>query len=92
MKLTDYPKHSYSLLEHRLFDMLPKDGQRIFSTELANARAAAGRWSATNKNNTITVTMNKLIKKVQANREPFRVKKAGKRRGHHVVEYWIEPR
>jgi hypothetical protein len=90
MKLTPFPKRPYSMLETHVFNMLPKNGRRIKSRQLADARAKMGNWKVANPLNTITVTMNNLMVKVKANKEDFVIVKDGKRPGHHEVEYWIE--
>ncbi len=91
MKLAEFPKKvRYSMSEYHLFDKLPKGGRRIDSAEIAKARG--NKWDVKFPLKNVTVTMNVLIRKVDANREPFRIKKEGKYPGHHKVEYWIERR
>lgn len=90
MKLTPFPKRKYSMLESYVFDMIPKNGKRIKSRQIADARAELGNWKVANPLNTITVTMNNLIRKVKANKEDFIIMKDKKRPGHHEVEYWIK--
>lgn len=92
MRLTEFPKVRYTMMEYHLFDMLPKNGKPVDSNTLADARKKLGAWRAKNPLNVITVTMNQLIDKVKVNREEFRIKKDGKRKGHPEVEYWLELR
>jgi len=93
MKLTKFPKKSrYSILESYMFNLMPKNGKKVSSRKLAEGRASMGAWNVDNPLNTVTVTMNKLIRKVQANKEEFIIKKDGRRPGHTEVEYWVEPR
>lgn len=91
IKLTEFPRRRYTMLEYRLFDALPKNGEKVSSADIADAREELGNWKIKYKQNTITVTMNRLMEKVKDNREPFRIKKDGKRTGHHIIEYWVEP-
>jgi hypothetical protein len=90
-KLSDFPKRQYSMLEYRLFDAMPKDGTTFGSADLAAARNEMGKWDINNPLNVVTVTMNRLIKKVQLNREDFRIMKKGRYRGHPESEYWVTP-
>jgi hypothetical protein len=92
MQLTEFPKRRYSMLEYRVFNMLPKDGSRIRSRDLAAERDEMGVWKAKNKLNIMTVVMANLTEKVKANKEPFRICKEGRYPGHPEVEYWVEPR
>jgi hypothetical protein len=90
MRLTEFPKVRYTMMEYHLFDMLPKNGKPINSNALADARKELGAWKAKHPLNVITVTMSRLINKVKINREEFRIQKDGKRKGHPEVEYWLE--
>jgi hypothetical protein len=93
MKLTEFPKKSrYSILESYMFDLMPKNGKKVSSRMLAEGRAEMGKWKVGNPLNTVTVTMNKLIDKVKANKEEFVIKKDDKRPAHPEVEYWVERR
>jgi hypothetical protein len=85
-----FPKTSYTQMEFHLFNMLPQDGSKVTSNNIADMRKALGNWDVAHPLATITVTMNRLIDKVMTNREPFRIRKAGKKKGHAEVEYWIE--
>ena len=91
MKLSEFPeKAQYSLTEFRLFETLPKDGTRIRTTDIAEKRGDG--WDVQFPLKNITVVMNLLISKVNANKEPFRIAKEDKTVGHPFVEYWLEPR
>ncbi len=94
IKLSEEPKVRYTLSEYSLFDSLVQRGRgrKITSSEIAEARRKLGPWNATNPLNVVTVTMNRLIDKVEANKESFRICKDGKYPGHPVVEYWLEDR
>jgi len=91
MKLSEYPKKQpYSMTEYHLFATLPKNGRRVGSAEIVKARGAD--WDVKFPLKNVTVIMNLLISKVDANDEPFRIGKEGKYPGHPEVEYWLEPR
>ena len=91
MKLSEFPKKQpYSMTEYRLFETLPKSGKRIGSADIVKKRGDA--WDVKFPLKNVTVTMNLLITKVDANKEPFRIAKEGKYPGHPEVEYWLEPR
>jgi len=91
MKLSEFPKNApYSMTEYHLFETLPKNGRRIGSAEIVKARG--DDWDVKFPLKNVTVTMNLLITKVDANKEPFRIAKEGKYPGHPEVEYWLEPR
>lgn len=90
MKLTDFSKVRYSTLEHRVFATLPKNGRKVSSKDLADARAKLGDWNVKHPLNIITVVMSNLMRKTKKNREPFVIRKDGKRPGHPEVEFWIE--
>jgi hypothetical protein len=87
--LPEFPKkRRYSLTEHRLFDLLPQDGSKVLTSELVAGRGEG--WKVQFPMRNVTVTMDVLSKKIKDNREPFRIKKEGKRRGHMECEYWLE--
>ena len=91
MKLSEFPKKApYSMTEFHLFETLPKSGKRIGSAGIAKARGED--WDVKFPLKNITVVMNLLITKVDANDEPFRIAKEGKYPGHPEVEYWLESR
>jgi len=92
-ELTKFPKNvRYTMMENHLFDMLPKNGKRVSSADIADGRKALGKWDVKFPLKNITVVMNNLIEKIDANRETFRLAKDGKYPGHPEVEYWLEPR
>ena len=92
IKLAEFPKVRYTMMEFHLFKSLPKSGRKVGSAEIARAREKLGNWDIKHQLNTITTTMNRLMDKVETNGEPFRIMKDGKRTGHHEVEYWVEIR
>jgi hypothetical protein len=93
ISLNKFPKkHSYSMLETRLFQLLPQNGRPVGSKDLLAAYEKNGEWNVAHPLNIITVTMGILIKKVKANKEPFVIEKEGRYIGHPEVEYWIKKR
>lgn len=46
MRLTEFPKVRYTMMEYHLFDMLPKNGKPVDSNTLADARKKLGAWRA----------------------------------------------
>jgi hypothetical protein len=91
-KLTRFPETRYTMMESHLFDVLPKNGRKIDSAAIVKLREEMGDWDVKFPMKNITVTMQRLIDKIEANGEPFQIVKDGKRTGHHKVQYWIEPR
>jgi len=91
-ELTKFPKKRYTMMEYHLFDMMPRDGTKVTSADLAEGREALGKWKVKFPLKNITMHMNNLIGKVDLNKEVFRVGKEDKYPGHPQVEYWIEPR
>jgi hypothetical protein len=91
MQLSEFPRVRYTMMEYHLFNMIPKSGKTITSTEIANARDKLGKWDVKHPLQIITTMMDRLAGKVQDNREAFRIRKDGKYPGHPTVEYWIEP-
>lgn len=91
MKLSDFPPEvRYTLTEHRMFAKLPKNGRRVGTHDIAKAHGAD--WDVEFPLKNITVTMTRLIGKVDANGEPFRICKEDRYPGHNRVEYWLEER
>lgn len=89
--LTEYPSRvRYSLLEYQLFAMLPKTGARIGVRALIRKRLKEGPWNATYPRNVLNIVMQRLIRKVAANREPFRIRRTKGVSGTEA-QYWIEP-
>lgn len=89
-ELTKFPANRYTMMENHLFDKLPKNGRRVGSADIAKMREQMGDWDVKFPLKNITVTMNRLMEKIDSNNEPFRIAKAGKEEGHHMVEYWVE--
>jgi len=91
MKLAEFPpKKRYTLREHRMFAKLPKNGRRVGTHDIAAAHGQ--EWDVQYPLKNITVTMLRLIAKVEANKEPFRICKEDRYAGHNRLEYWVEPR
>jgi hypothetical protein len=79
-------------METHIFSKLPKRGRKVGSADIVEYRKMLGYWDVKFPLKNITVTMDRLIKKIDANGEPFRLAKEEKYTGHHKVEYWLEPR
>jgi len=91
MKLSEFPKKvRYTMTEYHLFATLPKTGKRVDSAHIVKERG--DEWDVKFPLKNVTVHMNRLIDKVDANKEPFRIMKDGKYPGHPEVEYWLEER
>lgn len=89
--LPEFPKKvKYTMTEYHMFAVLPQDGKRIVSADIVEARG--DKWKVGFPLKNVTVTMNRLIDKVKANDEPFRIKKEARYPGHLQCEYWIERR
>jgi hypothetical protein len=80
---------NYSRGERQLFELLPKDGTKISSTDLTASREKRYKWDIDNPRNAVSVTMTSLMQKIVRNREPFRLRKTPQR-GPYPVEFWIE--
>jgi len=78
-------KIEYSPTEKSLLDLLPPGGKAISSEELVD-RHYSGDEKPFNARQSIVTTMTSLIKKVEHNREPYRIIKA-KRSGPYPMEY-----
>jgi hypothetical protein len=71
-KLTEFPPVvRYSLLERQIFEMLPQDGSAIGNKELVRKRRKAGPWDVAHPVGIIWAIMDRLIKKIARNKEPF---------------------
>lgn len=79
----------YSPAERALFELLPVKPKRISSTELVTQRY--GSEVPFHAQSIIRSTMDSLIRKIEANREPFRVLKTP-RAGPKPTEFWLEKR
>ena len=91
-KLTKFPETRYTMMESHLFDKMPKNGKKVGSAEIVKFRQDLGEWDVKFPLKNITVTMNRLIDKIESNDEEFRILKDDKRTGHHKVEYWVVPK
>ena len=91
-ELTKFPPIRYTMLENHLFDKLPKNGKRFDSNDVVKMREAMGEWDVKFPLKNATVTMQRLLEKIDNNGEPFRIAKDDKAPGHHRVEYWVEAR
>ena len=91
MKLAKYPENvRYTLTEHNMFAALPKNGRKVGTADIAKVHG--DDWGVQYPLKNITVTMTRLIGKVEANNEPFVICKDDRRPGHNKVEYWLEER
>lgn len=90
--LTPYAERArYSLLEQELFNALPQNGDTINTKDLVYARLKKGHWDVRYPRNIVATVMQKLIEKVELNKEPFVIKQAqqsGVRRKESI--YWLE--
>ena len=80
----------YTLKERNLFRLLPQDGKRISTTQLARRYYHSSQMPM-NANVLVVNGVRALKEKVDKNREPFRVRKTA-RAGPHPIEYWVEKR
>jgi hypothetical protein len=83
-------KLKYSDSERRLLDLIPTDGRQITTEQLAAKRYARGDVPF-NSRAIVTATLTQLMRKVDRNRENFRIIK-GKRRGPAPSLVWVEKR
>jgi hypothetical protein len=91
MQLSEFPKKvRYTMTEYHLFATLPKNGKKIGSIDIAEARG--DDWDVKFPMKNVTVTMNRLIDKIDLNKEPFKICKTEKAPGQRRVEYWLEAR
>jgi hypothetical protein len=91
-ELTKFPSNRYTMMENHLFDALPKNGKKVNSADIVMMRRDMGDWDVKNPSKNITTVMQRLLEKIDENKEPFRIAKEGKYEGHHMVEYWLEER
>ena len=92
MQLTKFPKIRYTMMENHLFDKLPKNGRKFDSADIVKMRESMGEWDVKFPLKNATVTMQRLLEKIDDNGEPFQIMKEDKSPGHHKVEYWLAPR
>lgn len=90
MDMTAATKIPYSDGEQKLLDLIPKNGSRI-NTEEITLKRYAKEGEPFNARAIIRATLTQLIRKVDQNREPFRIRK-GKRSGPWPIEVWTEKR
>lgn len=79
----------YSPAERALFDLLPMKPKKVSSADLVKLRY--GTTPPFHGQSIIGSTARSLAKKVDANKEPFRVAKS-ERAGPKPTEYWLEKR
>jgi hypothetical protein len=80
----------YSARERSVFKLLPKDGKRITTNQLVKLYYKNDSRQL-NANANIVGVIRSLIRKVDVNKEPFRIQKSA-RAGPHPLEYWLEKR
>jgi hypothetical protein len=83
--LSDVAEVRYSEGEKRLFKLLPQNGRKVTTRDLASTlhrRVINGRVR-------VVGTLSSLMTKTQLNREPFKIKREA-RNGPHPVAVWIE--
>ena len=80
----------YSKRERSVFKLLPKDGKRISTKQLA-AKFYGHDDLHQNANVVIIGVMRSLIWKMEKNKEPLRIMKSA-RAGPHPLEFWLEKR
>jgi hypothetical protein len=83
-------KLRYSEAEQKLLDLIPTNGKMITTEELA-AKRYSREEVPFNSRAIVLATLTQLIRKVDANRENFKIRK-GKRRGPMPSEIWVERR
>ena len=76
----------YSPSERIMFALVPQDGTKITSEELANKR---GGWDIANPRVATIAIMRSLMKKMTINGESFCISKTN-RNGPYPLEYWFE--
>ena len=81
---------AYSEAEQKLLDLIPTNGRKITTEELTNKRYTEEEMPF-NGQAIVRATLAQLMRKVDANRESFRIRK-GKRRGPMPSEVWAERR
>ena len=73
-----------------MFAVIPQNGKSVGTADIAESRGE--NWDVSDPNKHVAVTMARLIKKVEANKEPFKICKNDRAPGQNRIEYWIEPR
>jgi hypothetical protein len=80
----------YSEAETKLLELIPTNGSKITTEELATKRYAREEMPF-NSRAIIRATLATLMRKVDLNKESFRIRK-GRRRGPRPSEVWAEKR
>jgi hypothetical protein len=83
-------KMKYSNSEQKLLDLIPTDGTPISTEELAVKRYE-GEKVPFNSRGIVLATLSQLIRKVDHNKENFKIRK-GRRMGPIPSEIWVEKR
>jgi hypothetical protein len=83
-------KMKYSSSEQKLLDLIPTDGTSISTEELADKRYE-GEEVPFNSRGIVLATLSQLIRKVDHNKENFKIRK-GRRMGPIPTEIWVEKR
>jgi hypothetical protein len=83
-------KMKYSEAEQKLLDLIPTNGNTITTEELAVKRYA-NEEVPFNSRAIVLATLSQLMRKVDRNRENFKIRK-GKRRCPRPSEVWAEKR
>jgi hypothetical protein len=83
-------KIKYSDSEQRLLDLIPLNGTSITTEQLAEKRYA-NEEVPFNSRAIVNATLTQLMRKVDRNKENFKIRK-GKRRGPMPSEVWVEKR
>lgn len=91
MELKEKASVRYSRSERNAFRFLPKDGTRIDTNTLTDKIYKSTDRRPFNDRQVVLGVMNRLARKVQLNREPFRVQRS-ERQGPYPVNFWIEKR
>jgi hypothetical protein len=81
----------YSVRERNVFKLLPKDGKRISTEQLAKKYYKRNHGSQMHANANIIGIMRSLIRKIEVNKAPVRIMKSA-RAGPYPVEFWLEKR
>jgi hypothetical protein len=83
-------KMKYSNSEQKLLNLIPTDGTPISTEELAIKRYE-GEKVPFNSRGIVLATLSQLMRKVDHNKENFRIRK-GRRMGPIPSEIWVEKR
>lgn len=83
-------KIRYSEGEQKLLDLIPLNGSIVTTAQLVEKRYA-NEDVPFNSHSIVNTTLTQLMRKVDRNRENFRIRK-GKRRGPMPSEVWVEKR